>query len=55
MTPFQLSKVSTLKPEVDGNGMACVSITRTTLGQLFHAQGNAATAIMSWRQRSAFS
>ena len=39
MTPFQLSKVSTLTPEVDGNGMACVSITRTTLGQLFHAQG----------------
>ena len=37
-TPFQLSKTKTLVSEIDCNGMACISITRTSLRQLFHFQ-----------------
>ena len=37
-TPFQLSKTKKLVSEIDSNSMACISITRTSLRQLFHFQ-----------------
>jgi len=38
-TPFQLSRATSLKREMEAYGKACISVTRTTLNQLFHPHG----------------